>query len=95
MKKYFKSFGLYAIVFAIILGAVAYTGPGMLGKNTETAATEAYDYGDLIKELDVYKDGKIVYFIQNANVWYTATGGIQALDVMLNDLEETLLQEEK
>ena len=52
MKKYFKSFGLYAIVFAIILGAVAYTGPGMLGKNTETAATEAYDYGDLIKELE-------------------------------------------
>ncbi|MBR6542429.1 MAG: AAA family ATPase, partial [Anaerotignum sp.] len=24
----------------------------MLGKNTETAATEAYDYGDLIKELE-------------------------------------------
>ena len=52
MKKYLKSFGLYAIVFAIILGAVAYTGPGMLGKDKETAATEAYDYGDLIKELE-------------------------------------------
>jgi len=46
---------------------------------------------DLIKELDVYKDGKIVYFIDHANVWYTATGGIQALDTMLSDLEEALL----
>ncbi|MBQ1240335.1 MAG: ABC transporter substrate-binding protein, partial [Lachnospiraceae bacterium] len=45
---------------------------------------------DLIKELDVYKDGKIVYFIDHANVWYTSTGGIQALDVMLRDLEEAL-----
>ena len=38
----------------------------------------------------VYKDGKIVYFIDHANVWYTSTGGIQALDVMLRDLEEAL-----
>ena len=46
---------------------------------------------DLIKELDVYKDGKIVYFIEHANVWYTSTGGVQALDTMLADLEEALL----
>lgn len=46
---------------------------------------------DLIKELDVYQSGKIVYFIRNANVWYTSTGGIQALDTMLSDLEEALL----
>ena len=52
MKKYFKSFGLYAIVFLIILGVVAYTGPGLMNQNTQTAATEAYDYGDLIKELE-------------------------------------------
>ena len=52
MKKYFKSFGLYAIMFLIILGVVAYTGPGMMGQNTQTAATEAYDYGDLIQELE-------------------------------------------
>ena len=47
---------------------------------------------DLIKTLDVYKEGKIVYFIQHANVWYTSTGGIQALDTMLADLEEALLK---
>ena len=46
---------------------------------------------DLVKELDVYKDGKIVYFIEHANVWYTSTGGVQALDTMLSDLETALL----
>jgi iron complex transport system substrate-binding protein len=42
---------------------------------------------DLIKELDVYKNGKIVYLVEHANVWYTSTGGVQALDTMLSDLE--------
>ena len=46
---------------------------------------------ELIKELDVYKNGKIVYFIEHANVWYTSTGGVQALDTMLGDLEGALL----
>lgn len=46
---------------------------------------------DLIKELDVYKDGKIVY-LAHANVWYTSTGGVQALDTMLADLENALLK---
>ena len=46
---------------------------------------------DLIKELDVYKNGKIVYLVEHANVWYTSTGGVQALDTMLVDLEEALL----
>lgn len=46
---------------------------------------------ELIKELDVYKNGKIVYFIEHANVWYTSTGGVQALDTMLADLEGALL----
>lgn len=66
-----------------------------------STATEAVDEGlkgvrevienDLIKELDVYKEGKIVYFIEHANVWYTSTGGIQALNAMLLDLETALL----
>ena len=47
---------------------------------------------DLIKELDVYKSGKIVYFIEHANVWYTSTGGVQALDTMLSDLEGALIK---
>lgn len=46
---------------------------------------------DLIQELDVYKDGKIVY-LAHANVWYTSTGGVQALDTMLADLESALLK---
>lgn len=46
---------------------------------------------DLIKELDVYKNNKIIYFIEHANVWYTSTGGVQALDTMLSDLEVALL----
>ena len=46
---------------------------------------------DLIKELDVYKNGNIIYLIEHANVWYTSTGGIQALDTMLTDLENALL----
>ena len=53
-------------------------------------AREVIENG-LIKELDVYKDGKIVYFIEHANVWYTSTGGVQALDTMLADLEGALL----
>ena len=46
---------------------------------------------DLIKELNVYKDEKIVYLVEHANVWYTSTGGVQALDTMLTDLENALL----
>ena len=67
-----------------------------------STATDAADEGvlgarevienDLIKELDVYKNGKIVYFIEHANVWYTSTGGVQALDTMLSDLEGALIK---
>ena len=66
-----------------------------------STATEAADEGilgvrevienGLVRELDVYKEGKIVYFIEHANVWYTSTGGVQALDTMLSDLEGALL----
>lgn len=48
---------------------------------------------ELIQELDVYKNSKIVYFIDHANVWYTSTGGVQALNTMLTDLEGALLNE--
>lgn len=71
----------------------------VLDRSTATGAADEGVLGakevienDLIKQLDCYKDGKIVYFINNANVWYTATGGIQALDVMLADLEAALLK---
>ena len=45
---------------------------------------------ELIKELDVYQNGRIVYLVEHASVWYTSTGGIQALDTMLSDLEAAL-----
>lgn len=70
----------------------------ILDRSTATEAADSSVMGvrevfenDLIKELDVYKNNKIVYFIEHANVWYTSTGGIQALDTMLSDLEDALL----
>ena len=70
----------------------------VLDRSTATGAADEGILGarevienDLIKELGCYKDGKIVYFIQHANVWYTSTGGVQALDTMLADLEGALL----
>ena len=60
MKKYFKSFGLYAIVFGIILAIVAYTGPGLMGNDTKTAATEAYVYSDLLQELEADNIASVV-----------------------------------
>ena len=70
----------------------------ILDRSTATEAADESVMGvrevienDLIKELDVYKNGKIVYFIEHANVWYTSTGGVQALDTMLADLEGAFL----
>ena len=45
---------------------------------------------ELVMDTDVYKDGHIVY-LANPTVWYTAEGGITALDLMLQDLESELL----
>lgn len=45
---------------------------------------------ELIMEMDVYKNGNIAYLAHPA-VWYTAEGGITALDLMLADLESSLL----
>lgn len=71
----------------------------VLDRSTATGAAEEGVLGvrevienDLIKELDVYKDGKIVYLVEHANVWYTSTGGVQALNTMLSDLENALLK---
>ena len=70
----------------------------ILDRSTATGAADEGVLGvrevienDLIKTLDVYKDGKIIYFIEHANVWYTSTGGVQALNTMLADLEGALL----
>ncbi len=44
---------------------------------------------DLVMSTDAYKNNHIVY-LEYPNVWYTAEGGIQALDIMLQDLETAL-----
>ncbi len=44
---------------------------------------------ELIKDTDAYKNGNIIY-LEHPAVWYTAEGGINALDLMLYDLEKGL-----
>lgn len=45
---------------------------------------------ELVMGTDAYKNGSIVY-LEHPAVWYTAKGGIHALDLMLSDLESALL----
>ena len=45
---------------------------------------------ELVMSTDAYKNGNIVY-LEHPAVWYTAEGGITALDYMLSDLEDALL----
>lgn len=45
---------------------------------------------ELVMGTDAYQNGNIVYLAHPA-VWYTAEGGVTALDLMLADLESTLL----
>ena len=47
---------------------------------------------ELVMDTRAYQDGHIVYLAHPA-VWYTAEGGITALDIMLTDLEIALLGE--
>ena len=48
---------------------------------------------ELVMGTNAYKNGNIVYLAHPA-VWYTAEGGITALDLMLQDLESELLNED-
>ncbi len=45
---------------------------------------------ELVMTTDAYKNGNVVY-LAHPNAWYTAEGGITALDLMLSDLESALL----
>lgn len=45
---------------------------------------------ELVMVTDAYKNGNIVY-LEHPAVWYTAEGGIEALNIMLTDLESALL----
>ena len=44
---------------------------------------------ELVMQTDAYKNGNVIY-LANPGVWYTAEGGITALDIMLSDLESGL-----
>lgn len=60
--------------------------------NTEGAqlAQEIVE-NELVMDTDAYKNGQIIYLAHPA-VWYTAEGGVTALDLMLQDLETELLK---
>ena len=45
---------------------------------------------ELTRQTQAYQNGNIVY-LEHPAVWYTAEGGIEALNVMLQDLEGALL----
>lgn len=44
---------------------------------------------ELVMGTEAYKNGNLIY-LANPAVWYTAEGGIKALDIMLSDLESGL-----
>lgn len=46
---------------------------------------------ELVMETDAYQNGNIVY-LEHPAAWYTAEGGITALDYMLSDLESALIK---
>ena len=46
---------------------------------------------ELTMSTRAYQNGHLVY-LENPAVWYTAEGGIQALDIMLSDLESAILE---
>lgn len=45
---------------------------------------------ELVMSTDAYKNGNLIY-LEHPAVWYTAEGGITALDLMLQDLERELI----
>ncbi|MBQ8295325.1 MAG: ABC transporter substrate-binding protein [Clostridia bacterium] len=59
-----------------------------IGSEATVSTKEAIE-NEIVKTMDVYKDGKICY-LGHPNVWYTSEGGVQALDMMLEDLETFL-----
>ena len=44
---------------------------------------------ELVRKTDAFKKGNLV-ILENPAVWYTAEGGISALDIMISDLEKAV-----
>lgn len=61
-----------------------------IGSEGAKAAKEIIE-NELVKNTSVYQNNQIIY-LEHPNVWYTAEGGITALDVMLQDLETSLIK---
>ncbi len=60
-----------------------------IGSDGADAAQEVVE-NELVMGTTAYQNGNIIY-MSNPAIWYTAEGGITALDVMLQDLEEALM----
>lgn len=61
-----------------------------IGTNGAKLAKEIME-NELVMSTDAYKNGNLV-ILENSTAWYTAEGGVTALDLMLSDLEGALLQ---
>jgi len=59
-----------------------------IGKEGATLAADLLN-NDLVNSTRAVKEGHLVIF-ENPLVWYTAEGGITALDIMLSDMEKGL-----
>ena len=57
-----------------------------VGAEGATLAEDQMD-NDVVKQTQAFKNDTIVY-LQPGDVWYMADGGIQAMDIMLSDLEK-------
>lgn len=61
-----------------------------IGAEGATYAKEIIE-NELVTKTSAFLNNQIVY-LEHPNVWYTAEGGITALDVMLSDLESALIK---
>lgn len=62
-----------------------------IGTNGAKLARDIVE-NELIMDTTVYRNGNIVY-LNHPGIWYTAEGGITALDYMLKDIESAILPE--
>lgn len=61
-----------------------------IGTNGAKLAAEVMD-NEIVNKTDAAQNGNLI-ILEHPNVWYTAEGGIKALDIMLQDLETALLK---
>ena len=62
------------------------------GTNEAAKTAKEIMENELVMSTDAYKNGNLI-ILSRPDVWYTGEGGITALDIMLQDLENELLAE--